>query len=359
VISDLQKVNLRKLAKRWKHTYDEQGKPVESYMVVDRSAYYKLQRQLAAVGREVLEDFRYWQVVELGLTEENAKRTAALVWVALYSTGSNPIERVADDKLNWYYRVQLRSGLSRLVAWILADEDMAPEDKAWARELATAMAAVPLRKAKPKPKPRDPKATPLTEDDFAVLFEVVERRHKRHGFLRPWARPVIRLLLKAAPSISSELLYIERDTLVDALTDHEHGKTGAVPLWRRRKKARLVPVPLIEDEVRTLVNWPADWGTLVDLIAPLHKDRMNQATNRVRQEVRAVFEEAGIPHEGVRTYSAMRWGAIISTFKRTKDYVTVQQMFGVTIDRLKEISFLQLDESEGESEESSSSKSSS
>jgi len=341
MIAGIKRVDLRKLSRRWHVVYNEQGKPVEQYSVADKSTYYRLQRELAAVGRDALEDFTLWQVLELGRSEGSAARASAVVWVALYSTGANPIERVADPTMNWYYRVQLRSYINRLAAWILGDADADPEDRTWARDMITKLASVPLKQSKKpkKAKKKTPNTPPITPHDLSVLHEVVERRHKRHGFLRPWAKPVMSIMLKTAPGIASELCYIERDTLLDALTEHDdQGKTGALPLWSRRKKARLIPVALIEDELRTLAAWPADWGTISDIIAPRANHRTTYAAAQIRKELKETFAEAGIEWIPSRSIKALKWGAMLEVFKRTKDLVTIQQVFGVSVEHLKRFS---------------------
>jgi integrase len=334
MISEVRKMNLLELSKKWKEEYDEHGLLVERREVFDKHQYYVLQHKLAKIGAEALADFEKWLVVEMGLSEEAATRTRALCWVALYSTGANPIEKLRAN-ISWYYKIQLRSALGKLAAWIQSDPDSTPEDRAWARKVVNGMADTPVYSDTWTPRiPRKVRGVPktLSEDDYVVLLEVVERRHKRQGFRTPWARPLCRIVLLAAAS-TDEVVYIERDVVLEALTDKRQGRPAGLPLWKRGQRSRMVPLSLVEDELLTLAQWPAEWGTVADIVAPLADDnRMTTAAYYLRREWTAVCTEAGVDRT---TPQMLRWRAAHATFKATKDYVLVQQMFGIDIPKMK------------------------
>jgi len=334
---DIPRVSLEELSKTWKVRYDEDGKPLEKFAVVDKSRYYKLQKQLAKVGRELLEDFRLWQITELGVTDANARRALSVAWVALYTTGGKPVERLYDEEVSWYAKAALQSALRRLTTWILSDDDASFEDRSWARQVISEMTLLPPgtippprdpKKVKPKKPPK--KRFMLSDDDLLVLNEVIDRRHKREGYKRPWARLVCRLLLHTAAS-KAEIVNLEKEQVVKALAEYDADpRRGAISLWRRRARARVIPVTLIEGELRDLAAWPIPWGTVADIIAPtVDVDRRTTtATSRFAREWHSVCKEVGMSWSGAKLMHGLREALTIRVFKQTRDLVLVQQLFG-------------------------------
>ena len=338
MISEIRRVNLRESARQWQTEYDEYGRPVEQHLSQDYSRYCTLQRKLAAVGRELLDDFRLWQVTELGILNSTALRTVSLVWISLYTTGANPMELIEGDKMSTFMRKHLTSGLRRLVAWMLSTRDTTSEDRKWAQQLAARLEAYyhnqPRKPRKPRVRPKGPE--PMSEDDLMVLHEVVERRHKAFGFRRPWMKPIMKLILKTGLGRAT-VLTLEREQVVEALAQHDQGKPAAISIWRKhdRSMTRLIPVPLVEEELRTLTNWPADWGTVADLVAPASQTPENRASTSLRNlrvELRAICEQAGLE---IFDYYRLRRTLILITFRTTRDYLGVRQMFGMGMKELR------------------------
>jgi hypothetical protein len=338
MIHELPKLDLMEAARRWKTTYDEHGRPLEHYQVFNKSAYRKLQREIGRAGRQMLDDFTRWQVLTLGMSETTAQGITALVWVALYTTGADPIQLLREPAgMRWPHQARLRSGLTRLIAWILEDPDTEPEDRVWARTLAKDMMHLPPPPAlqrrrndpnRPPPRP-PPRVAPIVEQDLLVLREVIERRHNREGFRRPWARPVVGLWSASAAS-AEELVYVEQGGVREALQEYEQTGVGGLSLWGKGKKARVIPAFFILDELRVLANWPAEWGTLADIIS---NGSLVAAAARVRKEVRETFIEAGIIERGDKKaripHKNYRRALAAHCYRRTKDWVTVQQMFSL------------------------------
>lgn len=329
--------------------YVEVTQPDGSTMKVgypDHEKRRALERKLKAQGTALLDDFVNWQVVDRGLEYKKARRGAGLVWMLLMHGGGDPVAILRRRQLAAVRRYELRGALSRFCSWILQDEDASLADQQWAKRIILDVARTVPRSRTAKARTGDVMSlahryvpdevrSPLTllPEHIDRLILAAEEYHQEDGYRRPWARPILRIWLQTGVPYTF-LRFLTYERTADALRRFDAADpTAAVQIWcrakssRYRQPSRLIPVALIEPELRVLHNWSMPWSTLTDIASgPI-----------VTQAEKEVVRRSGVVPPETTLYAwrrAIHLAAIRRLFRLTGDILLCQHVSGMRVSAL-------------------------
>lgn len=321
--------------------------------IVDRSKLYNMFRERRAKGRETMAPFVSWCVTYKGLSDANADRKGAMVFTAMWETHNRPWEKILRDDINEFQKSDLQSALKLFGEWLVLKGPTA-EDKEWGHRLLSNLGRIRTttvkRKAKPVAEGANAKKRllrPFSEEEWEGIFEAIEDWHKVRGASRPWARNFFRFKFKIGIGHTvTPLYYLARTDILRALDELEDGKVNAVvKLWTSHTKVRLIPVRLVEKELRALVEFPAPWGILADLIIPKGVDEGMRARNS-QFAVQRAWKDIMARSEGrvsneVDWFRRARLTAIEKAWSQSRDRLLIQAMFGLSWQSLKSMHWLE------------------
>lgn len=294
-------------------------------------------------ARRKLEGFQRWLVRGSGLAEDRADVNVALVcravWEASQEGEGDPLDHLANPMLSKPSYSQLKAALKRYYTWQLVRKSSSDAEKASARRQLGKLAVMRgpgglLQRQRGHP------TVPLPQEQFRKLMRSLPAWCKKMGPRWPWARGVLGIRLKAAPLIRSELVWVQRSDLVRARVDGP--KWGTIQLWRKTKRAprsKIIPLALIEEEVDFLTDWPWEWGTLADLVAPTTRKRSRgaKAANLIGQATQAFVEDTTGIRLGPNDTPSLQWATYVWLLKWLKgDWLSLARISGVSETRLRD-----------------------
>ena len=130
----------------------------------------------------------------------------------------DPAERLFHrDRYSHVQRLSIRKALSRFATWMIEN---APDqqDLDYAKGLANRIASVPFcRKIRDTQRKYDVrhKTKLYTDEEVDRIFKAVEERHVLYGARRPWARPVVRLVILSGVIGNQDFFFIEREHMIE------------------------------------------------------------------------------------------------------------------------------------------------
>lgn len=301
----------------------------------------KLTGQVAKQAQTAIKPFQDWLERSQGHNATHAAHLSHTAWLAIVQHPANPARRLLDEELAHPQKATLRTALREFASYLLQTPKSNAQEQAYARRIINAMSVIPLRDPltviSHSPRKKGPKATdPMPEDDVTRFLEAIETRHIREGSRHPWARPLLRIATLVGLVEPHLVVQIEKKSINEAVIDEDQGRKGGLTVWSRKSRSRIIPVSLIEAELRALAYWPVPWGTVADLMAQGTENPSVAAINRYRAELAATAKEAGI-FQLHRTALALKKAALVRLYKEHKDLIQVQAVFGYTIRGLKKM----------------------
>ena len=300
----------------------------------------KLTGQVAKQADLAVKPFRRWLERSRGYNSGTADRLSHVAWLAIAQHPADPTRKLLDDNLAYPQKTDLRTALRQFASYLLQAPKSSPKEQEYARYIINTMSLIPLRDPLAITSPsagKDQKSTdPMPEEDVVRFLEAVENRHIREGARHPWARPLFRMAALVGLVESPLIVQIERTSIHEAVMDEDKGKKGGLTILSRKSRSRIIPVSLVEAELRALALWPIPFGTIADLIAPRVDYPAVTAQQKFRTELAATAKEAGI-FEPRRTAYALKRAALLRLYREHKDLIQIQAVFGTTIRGLKKM----------------------
>jgi integrase len=304
------------------------------------STKQRMSAKVRKLGMEATKPFRDWLEESEGKNPENAKNTAMLAWWAIVEHGDNPTCKLLDDTLTVVTKNSIRRALRLFASYLIQDYLSGAREKSYARLIINSLAHIRIRNPlDPTPKVYKPSTPPMPESDIAKLLQAVETRHIREGARHAWARPMLRMSILTGLTRASEIVQIEKSAVREALLDFDQDEPATLAIWVSKDRSKIIPVHLVEAELRSLDIWPVPWGTLADLVTPGAQDRPTAALSRYRTELKNTCVEAGV-YRGQTTNISITNAAIRRIYSKTRDLLLVQALSGVSIARLKQLDWL-------------------
>ena len=287
----------------------------------DNKELNRLLKEFQANGAKALKDFESWLIKYDGCTEEVAIRHRRWVWICLVlthdeSTNTSDLALILD---NTAYSVSsmslLKAALRRWGAY-MQDANLLTQLHLHRRATRNEH----LKKVK-----IPPKYEPYSDEEWKAILKSQNKWNQDPRY--PWAWAVLGLLIKAGLRVNSELVFITRDSVVQALD------TKALRIWSSSNHGRVIPTNLITKELQALIAFPANWDRLADLIAPVAKpDRRGaKATKKIYPLMHELFEDAGIKRDPKNTrlvYNRLRFTVALKLWQETENLIAVSNFLG-------------------------------
>lgn len=303
-------------------------------------------REQLRQARELLLPWRDWMIRSLGLTEDRANVSVALlvrtIWEHPGEAGENP-----DPISGLYYAKsrpaysQLKSSIKRYYTWQLTRRDSTEPEKTWARRqlgiLATSAKfdnGLSVRLVTTKKNAIEPEPIEVLER----LLSELPAWYKKYRARWPWAAALGGIILKIGPYIRSELVYLRREDLVLARADGK--RSGVFKMWavtKRKSTNRSIPIGLVWAEAETLCRWPWEWTTVSDLITP-NPDSYHPVGSASRLLERSLSRFQTDVLGRTCNAHALRLASWAWMFRQLKgDWITLARITGVSDSKLREM----------------------
>lgn len=136
----------------------------------------------------------------------------------------------------------------------------------------------------------------MSREQFVRVLKAIEAL--RGDPRKPWAWPVLRLHLLSGMS-SIQVVTLTRVEIQNAERD-------GLRVYLRYGAPRMIPYAAVKREVREILSWPFVWGNVADLVSPqslIHR-RVPKASMRIRDEMRHIYDAAGISDEARSVHCA-------------------------------------------------------
>lgn len=332
--------------------------------VLDRGKLFTLQRQRAKDGRRIMEPFRLWLIEYEGHTAIDAHKLCATIFTAMWETQKKPWETFCREDIADPQLCVLARGLKLLTHWMLnVRKDLSLEERDWAHECLEFLTHRQMskygRKGRRKVKVKQRKD--ITEDgmdlvnpdDWPRIMQAIEEWHKERGVRFPWARPILRIRIICGLNIrgARTLYYLSRKDAVKALAHRP--KAGAALRLAKKDASNLVrvlPVQLFREELETLVNFPAPWGILADLVsrAPTVDGRVASAEMIIARLWREIVFDYGpkadlyVAEQDWKRFNAIaaRRLALCAAYDAMPSLTMLQAMFAISSTSLRSDPYL-------------------
>lgn len=320
-------------------TYHEMTDPrtnqVSSVGIVNKAELRELRKKRRQEGRELLAPWEAWMILDHGCADRYAKNARALVWLSLWETRGNPMQKVLDDSISKFTRQTLKSYLRMFCIWMLERRDSSPEEHIWARNLLNELAAHPLRNPRILVHTPEDRGTAARYSEQAIerLRQALVEVKKTHGVRFPGVWPVISALITLG--IERRVILAISHTDVDLAHDKTQRGDKDVVLrsWvagkGRAAVARSIPAELVLREIATWHAWPAPWANVSDTLSDTQKSRP------VLQWMTEIWHRAGLGPPDIHAMRKLRNAAIRRIMVETRDRIMVQHLY-----RLKYLSMV-------------------
>ena len=283
-----------------------------TFTALPASVLLKARKRLAAKGREVMQPFREWLIEETGVGDTTANAYCLYVWNALIVTGGEPMKQLHRTDLSYNTKNIMKAAFKRFAAFT--------GDTALFTDLASHK-TTRLIKDRKKTKPTKVKR-PFTRGEVDALLGAVNEHKDDPRY--PWAWPILRIIIKLGLRTRIDACWIEKVRVQEAV------KVGALRIWSKREKMRVVPTRGVQEELEVLLRWPFEWEIVADIVAPgaPHDKRANAAYDKLRKRLKYYAEMVGIPPEDMQTHR-LRHSAALRLYKETNhNIVAVSQLLG-------------------------------
>ena len=313
--------------------------------------YHREIRRRAHKGKPITVPLTKWLIHKFGYADITAQTMAAVAWTLYADSRGDPVGVLRNPDFPWTNYLKARGALNKLATWMIT-EHTDGEVHDLGRKILSELTALPARgpeiaRARRVKIGLTTKIQPLTVEEEGALFDAIERIRARYSTRWPWYWSCLRIVAKTGMR-PDDLVHIEFERTERACIAGLRGEPAGVPIWRRRSQAALIPIALILDEIKPLVFGPQPWGTLADLISPRAKEinRHHTATKQLRICLRKTYKEAGLYPEGQNKTAKYHIGkrvqfrALQRMWETSRDWLLLQQMSGMDLMRLKNLSWL-------------------
>lgn len=277
--------------------YDETviGGTMVRYGYVDKDEYRSKLAWEREQARVVMRPFRQWLQKEMKLQDSRARDHGALAWKLLRDTGNEPATFVYDTTIPRQSRVKAKASVRYLCLYLLSREgEISDGDISWAkrvlRELSKPVPAAQdlesVTEAEPEKKAQKPPPRPLYPDEYAAAVKTWRDYCFRTNVSAQ--RYIAGMLVLSTGIQARELVLLSRDDIQHL---HDTGNLR-ITTWRAGKN-RVIPVRGLKRETRILLDLPAEWSSLSDLLCPAaHRDnRVEQASALITRLFRVGITE--------------------------------------------------------------------
>lgn len=321
---------------------------------VDRKLLHAIHREQAERCRVALGPFITWMIRRRGLSAKVAELSARRVYYAMWASSGKPLIWAAQKAPRRSITLGRLACLSAYGTYLT--EEGSDKDKEWARVLLLGLAGIRERpeinedrpggrgrgRASPGGVASSKEALPYSEEERLEILAAIERWHRRFGLRCPWLRPIARLHWIGCPFAQREAVTrLERRLVVDVLRELPTNKAATLPLWSATKGQRMLIAGLVKKELEDLVNWPAPWGTLADLIDPTSRRKHRHASaaaTRLVERQKELLAEAQVDV----TQFYYRWPATMKkvAWDKYHDWTLLSAYTGLDLQNLRATTYL-------------------
>jgi integrase len=263
-----------------------------------------------------LAEFERWLLDNTAVSTSTARVYAQSVGTCLKTTGGH-MRRALSRQLAQSTKIALHSALTH-----------------WAQFTEDAGLAEWLRSPEARRAMHDKRTTtertvrqPLEAGEVDRVLEQVDLlRHAPPEEAAPWIWPVVRVELILGLRANSDVTWISRSALVQALNQG----AASWSIWTKGDKQRSLPVEPVRTELLLLVSWPS-WQVVADLIAGdvAGIDRRHRvAYDRLRFVLKVLSQRAGLDPEHIHSHR-FRHSAALRLYEASgHNLIAVQQLLG-------------------------------